>query len=65
MFATVISRTADKIRQESKWAIMFADNIVLCGESHKEVTAELEGWKYALERRGMKVSWSKTKYLCK
>ena len=24
----------------------------------------LESWKYALERRGMKVSRSKTKYLC-
>ena len=30
----------------------------------EEVERRLESWKYALERRGMKVSRSKTEYLC-
>ena len=30
----------------------------------KEVEQRLESWKYALERRGMKISRSKTEYLC-
>lgn len=41
----------------------FPNDIVLCSESQKEVEAELESWRYALERRGMKVCWSKTEYL--
>ena len=42
----------------------FADNIVICEETREEVERRLESWKYALERRGMKVSRSKTEYLC-
>ena len=41
-----------------------ADDIVICEETREEVEQKLESWKYALERRGMKVSRSKTKYLC-
>ena len=33
-------------------------------ETREEVKQRLEFWKYALERRRMKVSRSKTKYLC-
>ena len=44
--------------------MLFADNIVICEETRKEVELRLESWKYALERRGMKVSRSKTEYLC-
>ena len=40
------------------------DDIVICQETRKEVERRLESWRYALERRGMKVSRSKTKYLC-
>ena len=37
---------------------------MICEETREEVERRLESWKYALERRGMKVSRSKTKYLC-
>ena len=42
----------------------FVDDIVICKETREEVKQRLESWKYALERKGMKVSRSKTEYLC-
>ena len=44
--------------------MLFADNIVICEETRKEVERRLQYWRYPLKRRGMKVSRSKTKYLC-
>ena len=43
--------------------MLFADDIVLSREYHRELEEDLEIWRNALERRGMKVSRSKTKYL--
>ena len=53
----------DEVR-EPPWTILFSDDIVICKETRKEVEWRLESWRYALERRGMKVSRSKTEYLC-
>ena len=44
--------------------MLFADDIVICKETREEVERKLESWRYALERRGMKVRRSKTEYLC-
>lgn len=55
-----MDRLADEVRQQSPWTVMFADNIVICSESRVQV----ERWSYAPERRGMKVSPSKTEYMC-
>ena len=44
--------------------MLFADDIVIFKETKEEVEERLESWKYALERRGMKVRRSKTEYLC-
>ena len=43
---------------------MLADDIVICGESRQQVEANLARWRYALERREMTVSTSKTEYMC-
>lgn len=64
LFAMVMDRLTDEVRQESPWTMMFADDIVICSESREEVEKKLERWRFALERRGMKVSRSKTEYMC-
>ncbi len=33
---------------------MFADDTVICSESREKVEENLERWRYALERSGMK-----------
>ena len=63
LFAVIMDRLTDKVRREPPWMMLFADDIVICKETRKEVVQRLESWRYALER-GMKVSRSKTEYLC-
>ena len=63
LFAMIMDKLTDKVRKEPPWTILFADDIVVCKETRKEVEQRIECWRYALERRGMEVSRSKTKYL--
>ena len=64
LFAMIMDQLRDEVRREPPWTMLFADDIVICEETRKEVEQRLECWRYALERRGMKVSRSKTEYLC-
>ena len=64
LFAVILDRLTDEVRREPPWTMLFADDIVICEETRKKVERRLESWRYALERTGMKVSRSKTKYLC-
>ena len=59
LFAVVMDRMTDDIREEAPWTMMFADYIVV-----ERVEEKLESWIYALERRGMKVNRRKTEYMC-
>ena len=64
LFAVIMDRLINEVRREPPWMMLFADDIVICEETREEVEQRLESWRYALERRGMKVSRSKTEYLC-
>ncbi|KAK3506858.1 hypothetical protein QTP70_029531, partial [Hemibagrus guttatus] len=64
LFAIVMDQLSEEVRQESPWTMIFADEIVICSESREQVEGNLERWRFALERRGMKVSRSKTEYMC-
>ena len=61
--AMVMGRMTDEIREEASWTMMFADDNVICGESKKLVEDKLESWRYALEKRWMKVNRRKTEYI--
>ncbi|KAK3522565.1 hypothetical protein QTP86_024985, partial [Hemibagrus guttatus] len=54
LFAIVMDQLSEEVRQESPWKMMFADDIVICSESREQVEENLERWRFALERRGMK-----------
>ncbi|KAK3569731.1 hypothetical protein QTP86_004055 [Hemibagrus guttatus] len=64
LFAIVMDQLSEEVRHESPWTIMFADDIVICSESREQVEENLERWRFVLERRRMKVSRSKTEYMC-
>ena len=64
LFAMVMDSLTDELRREPPWTMLFADDIVICKETSEEVEQRLECWRYSLERRGIKVSRSKTEYLC-
>ena len=64
LFAVIMDRLTDEVRREPPWTMLFSDDIVICEETREEVRRRLEFWKYGLERRGMKVSRSKTEYCC-
>ena len=50
LFAIVMDRLTNEVRQESPWNMMFTDDIVICSESKKQVERSLERWRYAIER---------------
>lgn len=54
----------DKVRQESLWTMMFADDTVIYSDSKEQVEERLGRWRYALDRRGMKDSRNKREYWC-
>ncbi|KAK3548074.1 hypothetical protein QTP70_004504 [Hemibagrus guttatus] len=58
LFAIVMDQLSEEVRQESPWTMMFADDIVICSEIREQVEENLERWRFALDRRGMKVSRS-------
>ena len=64
LFAVIMNSLIDEVRREPPWTMLFADDIVISEETRKEVKRRLKSWKYALEKRGMKVSRSKIEYLC-
>ena len=54
----------ENIRKEAYWQTMFAYDVVLCAKEKDVLGLELEQWKDASEKRGMKVSRAKTEYMC-
>ncbi|XP_067123187.1 uncharacterized protein [Centruroides vittatus] len=54
----------DGVREESPWTMLYADDIVLCAETKEELRVKLERWLGTLEGRGLRVSRSKTVYMC-
>ena len=63
LFVIVMNKLTEDIRKDVPWDMLFADDIVLSRKNYRELEDDLEIWRNALERRGVKVSRSKTEYL--
>ena len=63
LFNVVLDVLTEGVRRGVPWDIMYADDVVLVGETTQEVEERTEEWRVALESRGLKISRSKTEYL--
>ena len=63
LFTIIMDKLKEDIRKDAPWDMLFADDIVLFRQNHRELEDDLEMWRIALERRSLKVSRSKTEYL--
>ena len=63
LFAIIMDKLTEDIRKDAPWDMLFADDIVLSRENHRELEDDLEIWRNALKRKGLKVSRSRTEYL--
>ena len=64
LFAIIMERLTDGLRKGAPWTMMFAADIELCSKDREDAEVDLESCRCEMERRGMKVSKSKTEYLC-
>ena len=53
----------ERVKKEAPESMLFADDIVLCGDKDVDMTEYLESWRKALEERGMRVSRPKTQFM--
>ena len=53
----------ENIEKDPPWAMMFADELVLCAMTSEEVEEDLEIWRVVFESHGLKISRTKTEYL--
>ena len=62
LFAIIVDKLTEDIRKDAPWDMLFADDIVLSSRNHRELEDDAEVYRNALERRGLKVSRSKSEY---
>ena len=63
LFIIIMDVISEDIREDTPWAMLFADDLVLCDGSREELEERLEVWRMKMESVGLKLSRAKTEYL--
>ena len=63
MFLLLMDVLTEGVRKDVTGSMMFADDIILCGDDETDMTEYLETWKRALEDRGRRISRPKTQFI--
>ncbi|KAH1204730.1 Retrovirus-related Pol polyprotein from type-1 retrotransposable element R2 [Glycine max] len=66
LFTLILDVLTEQIQEIAPRCMLFADDIVLLGESREELNERLKTWRRALETHGFRLSRSKSEYMeCK
>ena len=60
LFIIIMDVLASSIQRDLLWAMLFADDLVICEESRLEVEQQLDRWTEVLEGNGLIISRKKT-----
>jgi len=63
LFIIILDVITEEIQEEIPWAMLFADDLVLCDEDAEDMQRRLERWRECLEEGGLKLSRTKTEHL--
>ena len=63
LFIIIMDVLTENIEKDPPWAMMFADDLVLCAMTREEVEEDLKTCRVVFERHGLKISRTKTEYL--
>ncbi|XP_050507071.1 uncharacterized protein LOC126884837 [Diabrotica virgifera virgifera] len=63
LFSLVLDQITAKLQGSIPWCLMYADDVVLIGNSERDLEQKLEQWRQALAEKGLKLSRIKTEYL--
>ena len=63
LFIIIMDVIMENTEKDPPWAMMFADDLVLCDMTREEEEEGLETWRVVFERHVLKISRTKTGYL--
>ena len=63
LFVIIIDVITEEIDEGTPWAMLFADDLVLCDTDRQMMELRLERWRECMEKNGLKVSRAKTEHL--
>ena len=63
LFVIILDVITEEIEEGTPWAMLFADDLVLCDPDREMMELRLERWKACMEKNGLKVSRATTEHL--
>ena len=63
LFVIIIDVITEEIDERTPWAMLFADDLVLCDPDREKMELRLERWRECMEKNGLKVSMAETEHL--
>ena len=63
LFVIIIDVIKEEIEEGTPWAMLFADDLVLCDPDREMMELRLERWRECMDKNGLKVRIGKTEHL--
>ena len=60
LFIIIMDVLTEYIEKDPSWAMIFADDLVLCAMTREKVEEDLETWRVVFERHGLKICRTNT-----